>query len=104
MNAWLMLSIAIVLEVAGTTLLKLSNGFSKPLISASLLACYALSLFLMSRATLVIPISLTYPIWSGVGTLLVCVIGVSLFGEILDLKRIVFIALIVIGVIGLKIT
>jgi small multidrug resistance pump len=99
---WLCLAGAILLEIAGTTSMKLSHGFTRPLPSVLLFVFYALSFALMTLAVKRIDMSVSYAIWSGVGTALITLIGVAAFGETLTRVQIGSIALIVAGVVGLR--
>jgi multidrug transporter EmrE-like cation transporter len=93
---------AIASEVVGTTFLKLSEGFTRPLQSVVFVVAYALSFYLMSVSIKQIPIGAAYAIWSGLGTAATVAVGVILWKESLDLARIVGIALIIIGVLVLN--
>jgi small multidrug resistance pump len=99
---WLALSGAIVLEVAGTTSMKLSQGFSRPLPSILLFVFYGMSFTLMTFAVKKIDMSVSYAIWSGVGTALIALIGFGWFKEPMTTLKIVSIVLIVAGVFGLN--
>lgn len=99
---WLALSGAILLEVAGTTSMKLSYGFSRPVPSVLLFVFYAMSFTLMTIAVKKIDMSVSYAIWSGVGTALIALIGIGWFKEPLTSLKIVSIVLIVAGVFGLN--
>ncbi len=78
---WLYLIIAILLEVSGTTCMKFSEGFSKLVPTLFIFIFYGLSFTFLSLALKVLPIALTYAIWSGAGTAVITVIGVLWFGE-----------------------
>jgi small multidrug resistance pump len=99
---WLCLAGAILLEIAGTTSMKLSQGFTRTLPSILLFVFYALSFALMTVAVKRIDMSVSYAIWSGVGTLLIALIGVLWFREQLTPVQVGSMALIVAGVIGLR--
>jgi small multidrug resistance pump len=99
---WLCLAGAIALEIAGTTSMKLSQGFTRMLPSILLFVFYALSFALMTIAVKRIDMSVSYAIWSGVGTMLIALIGVYAFGESLTTVQVVSIVLIIAGVIGLR--
>lgn len=101
---WLYLGLAISLEIAGTTCLKLSEGFTRLIPSVLIFVFYALSFVLLTLAVKVVPISLAYAIWSGVGTALIAVIGFVAFKEPVTLMKVVFIGVIVIGVVGLQLS
>ena len=100
---WLCLAGAILLEVAGTTCMKLSQGFTRIIPSVLLFAFYALSFALMTIAVKKIPMSVSYAIWSGVGTALIALIGYGAFREPMGVVKVVSMALIVAGVVGLNI-
>ncbi len=98
---WLYLIIAILLEVSGTTCMKISDGFSKLAPTLFIFIFYGLSFTVLSLALKVLPIALTYAIWSGVGTAAITVIGVLWFGESINIIKIISLLLIIIGVAGL---
>lgn len=99
---WLALGGAIALEIAGTVSMKLSHGFSRPLPSVLLFVFYALSFALMTVAVKRIDVSVSYAIWSGVGTATIALIGVFWFRESLTLLQLASIVLIILGVVGLR--
>ncbi|MQX38088.1 DMT family transporter [Roseospira navarrensis] len=101
---WLTLAAAIVLEVMGTTSMKLSNGFSRPLPSVGVVVFYGASLALLTVALKKLDVSVAYAIWAGVGTALIVMVGVLWFGEALTWVRAVSILLIIIGVVGLNLS
>jgi small multidrug resistance pump len=98
----LYLFLAIGFEVTGTTALKFSNGFSKPVPSTIMIVAYIISFFTMSQALKKIDIGTAYAIWSGLGTALIATIGILWFKEPLSMMKIGSIALIILGVIGLN--
>jgi len=100
---WLCLAGAIVLEVAGTTSMKLAQGFSRPLPSVLLFVFYAASFALMTVAVKKIDMSVSYAIWSGVGTALIALIGFGWFKEPVTALKVLSIFLIVVGVVGLNV-
>lgn len=100
--AWLMLAATILLEVAGTTLLKLSRGFTEPLPAAGAFLCYLAALAGLNLTLRHIELSIAYAIWSGAGTALVAMIGILWFKESVTLLKAVSLVLIVAGVIGLQ--
>jgi len=102
MNAWLILAMAIVLEVAGTTSMKLSDGFSKLMPSILIFVFYGLSFTALTYVLKKLDVSVAYAIWSGVGTVLIAVVGIILFKESLSLMKVGSILLIVIGVVVLN--
>ena len=99
---WLALAGAIMLEIGGTVSMKLSHGFTRPLPSILLFVLYGLSFALMTVAVKRIDMSVSYAIWSGVGTATIALIGVGWFKESLTTVQIASIVAIVGGVIGLR--
>ena len=99
---WLCLAGAIVLEIAGTVSMKLSQGFTRTLPSVLLFVFYASSFALMTVAVKRIDMSVSYAIWSGVGTATIALIGVFAFRESLTAVQVGSIVLIIAGVIGLR--
>ena len=99
---WLCLAAAIVLEIAGTTSMKLAQGFTRPVPSVLLFVFYAASFALMTVAVKRIDMSVSYAIWSGVGTALIALIGVGWFRESLTTIQVISIVAIIAGVIGLR--
>jgi len=98
LSGWLFLSAAILFEVTGTTLMKVSDGFTKLLPSALMFVCYGISLAALTYAVQRIEIGIAYAVWSGVGTMLITVIGAVFFLQTLSMAQIGGIALIVSGV------
>ena len=98
---WFVLLLAIVLEVSGTTSMKLAEGFSKLLPSVLVFVFYALSLSALVLALEKIDVSVAYAIWSGLGTSLIVAIAVIHLDEQLTFPRVVSLVLVVVGVIGL---
>jgi small multidrug resistance pump len=102
MPAFLLLSLAILSEVAATLALRVSDGFSRPIPSAITVVGYGVSFWFLALALKDIPVSLTYAIWSGVGTALVAVAGVVAFGETMNPMKLASLMVIVLGVAGLS--
>ena len=100
---WYCLAGAIVLEIAGTMSMKLSQGFTRTLPSVLLFVFYGVSFALMTVAVKKIDVSVSYAIWSGVGTATIALIGVFWFREVLTWIQVASIVLIVAGVIGLRV-
>ena len=98
---WLLLFAAILLEVAGITSMKLSRGFAEPIPSIAVPIFYVLSAAAVILALKRLDLSVTYAIWSGVGTALAAMIGIADFREPLSLFKLASLALVVLGVIGL---
>jgi small multidrug resistance pump len=104
MYYWMLLAVAILLEVTGTTFLKLSEGFHKIVPSVVMVVCYAGSLVLLTFVVRKLDLSLAYAIWAGIGTALIAVVGIWRFSEPVTLLKIVSIALIIIGVVGVNLS
>ena len=100
-QAWWILSAAIVLEVAGTTCMRLSEGFSRVVPSVLIFVFYAASFVLNTLVVRTLGLSVVYAVWSGVGTVLTAAIGIWYFKEPATAVKLACIGLIVIGVIGL---
>ncbi len=96
---WAALAGAIALEVVGTTMLQMSQQFTRPLPTVGMAACYLVAFYLLSIALKQIPVGLAYAIWSGLGVVAIATIGVVLFKQKLDLPAIAGLGLIVTGVV-----
>ena len=99
---WLYLAIAILSEVVATSALKASAGFTRLYPSILVVGGYALAFYFLSLTLRVIPVGVAYAIWSGVGVVLVCLLGWLLYGQKLDIAAGIGIALIVAGVVVLN--
>ena len=102
--AWVMLGIAGVFEVVWATFMKLSEGFSKPGWTVLTFLGMGISFFLLARATRTLPLGTAYAVWTGIGALGSVVIGIILFKEPVTAARIFFAALLLTGIVGLKLT
>ncbi len=101
---WILLVVAIVLEVVGTTNMKLSEGFSKLVPSLLVLFFYALSIVALTFAVNRLDVSVAYAVWSGMGTALVAMIGIWFFQESLTTTKLIALGLIIVGVAMLHLT
>ncbi|MBI4666997.1 MAG: multidrug efflux SMR transporter [Nitrospinae bacterium] len=102
--SWTYLTLAILLEVCGTTSAKMAEGFTKPLYSVVMFVFYGLSLAALTMALKRIDVSVAYAIWSGLGTALIVIIGMAWFREPVTLARLFFVVMIITGVAGLHIS
>jgi len=100
-QAWTVLAGAILLEVAGTTCMRLSESFTRLVPSVLIFVFYAASFALNTLVTRVLGLSVVYGVWSGVGTVLTALIGFYYFREPATALKLASIGLIVIGVLGL---
>ena len=104
MSAWMFLAVAIFFEVCGTVLLKLSNGFEKVGLGMAAIGCYSICFWFFAPALKVIPAGIAYAIWAGMGIFAITIIGMTFFEQKLGLLQYGFIALILIGAVGLNLT
>lgn len=104
MQNWLFLIGAIALEVAGTTAMKMSEGFTKTVPSIMMFIFYVLSLIALTYALKKFDMSMAYAIWAGVGTALITIVGIYFFKEPTSIVKIVSIMLIIAGVVGLHLS
>lgn len=101
---WIALIVAGLLEICWAVGLKYTDGFRRPIASVVVVATIALSMFLLSWAARTLPIGTAYAVWVGIGAFGAAVLGVILFGEPLTLPRVLFLALLLISIAGLKLT
>ena len=99
MSHWLALAIAIVAEVIGTTALKASNEFTRLLPSLIVVVSYGTAFYFMSISLRVLPVGIMYAIWSGMGIVLISVLGWLVFRQTLDTPAMIGLAFIIAGVI-----
>lgn len=97
--AYILLAIAIMLEVTGTSFLKDTNGFTKLYPSLFCLVVFSACLYLMSHTMKVIPVGITYATWSGLGIVMVSVIAVIKYKQIPNIPTVIGLFLIVSGVV-----
>ena len=100
--SWILLVIAIVLEVSGTISMKMSDGFTKIGPVIAMLTFYAFGLSLLAVSLKTIEVSVAYAVWSGLGIVLITIIGILWFKEAANMVKIFSISLIIIGVVGLN--
>ena len=101
---WVYLIVAGGLEVFWSTCLKLSEGFSVLRFSILTVIGMIFSFLFLSQATKTLPLGTSYAIWTGIGALGAVIVGVLLFKESVSPLRLMFVALLLIGIIGLKAT
>jgi quaternary ammonium compound-resistance protein SugE len=100
--AWLMLLTAGLLEIGWAVGLKYTHGFTRFWPTIATLFCMTASMALLGLAVRTLPIGTAYAVWTGIGTVGTAMLGMLLFRESTSPMRIGFIALIVIGIIGLR--
>ncbi|WP_370678621.1 multidrug efflux SMR transporter [Comamonas sp. GB3 AK4-5] len=99
MNPWLVLTLSIASEVAGTLLLKASYGLSQWAPTAGMGLCYAAAIWLMGLASKQMEIGMAYAVWAGAGTALIALLGVALFSESASWGKALGVGCIVLGVL-----
>ncbi len=99
LSTYLTLFAAILLEVGATAALQASQQFTKPIPTLIMTVCYLLAFFALSHALKVIPVGVSYAIWSGIGIVLVSLIGYVFFGQKLDAAALLGLGFIITGVI-----
>ncbi len=102
--SWVILVIAGLLEVCWAVGLKYTQGFTKLVPSVFVLVTLAASMLLLAKAANVLPIGTAYAVWVGIGALGAAVLGIFLFQEPVTLWRLVFLAMLLTAIIGLKAT
>ena len=103
MKHWIFLGIAIVAEVIATSALKASDGFTRTGPTLLVVVGYGAAFYFMSLTLQVVPVGVTYAIWSGVGMVLIALASWALYGQALDAPAIVGITLILTGVLVIHI-
>ncbi|WP_405154468.1 DMT family transporter [Paenibacillus sp. FSL K6-0108] len=101
-TGWILLALAIGLELSGTILMRVSDGFTRLWPSILMFVCYGASFTLLNFAVKYMPLGVAYAIWSGVGITLIGIVGHYFLGERLKTMSIVWMGFILIGIIGLK--
>lgn len=99
---YLLLAVAIILEIFSTSMLKLSAGFTRPLPGSVFVLGMGLSFYALSQALLYLPLNSAYAIWSGVGTALTALVGLYIWKESINMYGLAGIALIIAGVVLLN--
>ena len=97
-----LLTVAITIEVASTAALPRTDGFRDPFWAAIVVAGYAAAIWLLAIVVQHLPVSVTYAVWSGLGTAAIAVVGVVFLGESWNPVKIAAIGLIVVGVVVLN--
>lgn len=100
---YLYLAIAIIAEVVGTSALQASAQFTRLAPSLLVVVGYGLAFYFMALVLRTMPIGITYAIWSGVGVVLVAVMGALLYKQVPDLPAVIGMAMIVAGVVVINV-
>ncbi|HEY3301608.1 MAG TPA: SMR family transporter [Methylophilaceae bacterium] len=103
MNHWLAITIAIIFEVMATTALKASNEFTRLLPSVLVIVGYLTAFYFMTLSMRVLPVGIMYAIWSGIGIVLISILGWVFYRQALDIPAIIGMGLIIAGVIVINV-
>lgn len=100
--AWLLLAVAGLFEIGWAIGLKYTDGFTRPWPTAWTVLAMIVSVVLLGLAVRTLPIGTAYAVWTGIGAAGTAILGIYLFGEPATALRLACIALIVAGIVGLK--
>ena len=103
-SPWAVLVVAGLLEVCWSIGLKYTNGFTRLRPTLFTLATLTASMYLLAKASESLPIGTAYGVWVGIGSMGAAILGIILFDEPASVPRIAFLALLLISIIGLKLT
>jgi len=103
-TAWIWLGVAGLFEIAWSIGLKYTQGFTRLYPSLATLIALGISMFLLAKAAERLPIGTAYAVWVGIGALGAAILGILLFKEPVNAGRLFFLGLLLISIIGLKIT
>ena len=98
-NPWVLLLLAISAEVIGTSCLRLSEGMTRLWPTLLVFTAYAIAMALLSKVVLSIPLGLTYALWSGIGTVVIVLVGRFAYSQMLQPTQLLGIGLITAGVV-----
>lgn len=102
--AWIYLLGAGLLEVLWASMMKQSDGLSRPLPTAIMLVSMGASFALLTLALRTLPLGTGYAVWTGIGAAGAFIVGIIAFGDALTLGRVLSVVLILVGIVGLKLT
>jgi quaternary ammonium compound-resistance protein SugE len=100
--AWVFLGLAGLCEVGFTTAMKYADGFTKLAPSLIFVVLYIASAILLAQAVRTLPLGTAYAVWTGIGAVGTAIVGITVFGDPATASRLFFLALIVVGIVGLK--
>lgn len=104
MNKWLVLSVGILFEVLGTICMKYADGFTRLWPSVLVFLFYGISLAVLVFVLEKMEVSIAYAIWASAGTALIAIIGILFYHEQVSLVKILSIAFIILGILGLELS
>ena len=99
---WIYLFLAGVIEVAFTTAIRFTDGFTRLWPTLLVLGLAGISFYFVAKSTATIPLGTAYAVWGGLGAIGTVAIGILYFGEPVTLWRMVFLSLLIISIVGLK--
>ncbi|AGH95949.1 quaternary ammonium compound efflux SMR transporter SugE [Pseudobdellovibrio exovorus] len=102
--SWIILIIAGLFEICWAIGLKYTEGFTKLVPSIFTLSTLAISMFLLAKASQTLPIGTAYAVWVGIGAMGAAILGIFLFNESASPMRIFFVVLLLVSIVGLKLT
>lgn len=102
--AWVLVLVAGLLEIVFAICLKASKGFTEPLPTVGFIVAGAASFWLLSQALKSLEVGVAYAIWTGIGAAGTAIIGMLLLGEARDIPKMLSLALLLSGIIGLRLT
>jgi quaternary ammonium compound-resistance protein SugE len=102
--SWIYLFIAGLFEIGWAVGLKYTHGFSRPLPSVLTVGAMIASMWLLALAAKTLPIGTAYAVWVGIGAAGAAILGIVLFREPITIGRGVFLALLIVSIVGLKLT
>jgi quaternary ammonium compound-resistance protein SugE len=102
--AWTYLFIAGILEVCWAAGMRYTEGFTKFWPTLATISIIIVDMILLSRAVKTLPIGTAYAVWTGIGAAGTALVGIALFHELPEARRLVCIALIIVGIVGLRLT
>lgn len=103
LNAWMILGLAIVAEVIGTTALKASESFTRFVPSLIVVVGYGVAFYCLSLVLKSVPVGIAYAVWSGLGIVLITAVAWLLYGQRIDLAGLLGMGLIIAGVVVLNV-
>jgi small multidrug resistance pump len=98
-NPWTLLILAIAAEVIGTSFLRLSEGMTRPVPTLLVFTAYAIAMGLLSKVVMSLPLGLTYALWSGIGTVVIVLVGRFAYQQTMGMGQLIGISLITAGVV-----
>ncbi|WP_437437229.1 DMT family transporter [Shinella daejeonensis] len=101
-TVYAILIVAIVFEVLGTSAMQAAQHFTRLVPTITMIVCYGVAFFFLSWSLRYVPVGIAYAIWSGLGIVLISLVGVFVFGQKLDLAAMLGLGLIIAGVLVLN--